>query len=187
MMIEVTQNDIKSRHPHPCMPQDEMGRPEFKKLTLDNLKALREKAKRAMVYCREKNLELDYDEALRQHYVYNREIEKRLKYINKPVNESMKNKEYIKKLIRVVLLEHVNDQELFHLFKTIDPKSSLYADCTPFGDNLRNFAYIIMTKYKKTPEDCVHVINKYWRQSPDQAKRMVAEVVKYIQEHPTNE
>lgn len=261
---EVNEKDVKQRLPQTRQHFDDNWQPILKKMTLDNLKALREKSRRSMVYCVRNNVDgnrvSDYEKEKQEYELYDSEIKSRLKYINQPMEESdddkvnvgipdftngladlsreiprrpnfdkpnqgrnflsmfdldssgkcktakspesfkrwqsekrkkirsngmdenkFMNKALIRKLIKTILLEHVNDSELFHLFKTIDPKSSLYDD-TPFGDNLRNFSYIIMTKYGKTPEDCKHVINKYWRQSPDQAERMVAEVVKYIQE-----
>ena len=77
-----------------------------------------------------------------------------------------------------------NDEELFKLFQRIDPKHGYHGE-TPFGDNLRNFAYIIITKYNKTPQDAEYVINQYWRQSPEQAKKMVRDVTDYISKNQT--
>lgn len=100
LIKEVTQKDIKSRHPYPTLPQDKEGRPIFKKLTLDNLKALRDKAKRGMEYCNKNNLSLDYDEELRKYYIFNKEIKKRLEYINNSVNSLS-----LKSIVKEIFLE----------------------------------------------------------------------------------
>ena len=112
------------------------------------------------------------------HNVWKMERQGKENYTENVMKKSQLKK-LIKEIFKMVSESQPNDKELFHLFKTIDPKSGLYDD-TPFGDNLRNFAYIIITKHHKTPEDAEYVINQYWRQSPDQAKRMVKDVTDYI-------
>jgi DNA-directed RNA polymerase subunit RPC12/RpoP len=75
--------------------------------------------------------------------------------------------------------ERHNEQELARLFKTINPQSGIYGE-TPFSDNLRNFAYIIMTKFGKNSGDAIYVITHYWRQSEEVATKIVNDVIKHI-------
>jgi len=91
---EVTQKDIRSTHPHPAMPKkyNDRSRPEFQKMTLDNLKAIKEKCKRTVKYI-ESHPELrirkeDLQRELKLWKLCDDEIERRLEYINKPVAES---------------------------------------------------------------------------------------------------
>lgn len=89
---EVTMKDLKSRHPqlptvvsHNNIPWD--------KLTLDNLKALKEKAGRTYEYFKNRKFEMTPEEekylgsTMQFYYKINQEIKKRLKYINDPVKE----------------------------------------------------------------------------------------------------
>lgn len=86
-MNEVSQKDIKSKHPdNPDLYDKEKGEWPLEKLTLDNLKSLRRKMYtffKSSFGTDDPNIK-DYLE----HYLkYSNEIKRRLKYINKPVKE----------------------------------------------------------------------------------------------------
>lgn len=96
-MEEVTQKDLRARHPHdPSIVISLDDKIPWDKLTLDNLKALKDKAIRTYnYYVKKKNrVEMTPEEQkyLQKELIFlnalNVEIKKRLKYINKPVNES---------------------------------------------------------------------------------------------------
>lgn len=79
---EITQKDINAVHPKIMDIDDDLN-----KLTLSNLKSLRDKAKSFYYAERKKsepNTEL-IDTLIKRVGKYNDEINKRLKYINKPV------------------------------------------------------------------------------------------------------
>jgi len=80
--LEVRQKDIKSRHPQFGVDIKDV---DMKKLTLDNLKALRDKMDRAYRYSM--NHEDDVSWALDAYKLFDDEIKKRLVYINEPVDE----------------------------------------------------------------------------------------------------
>ena len=94
ILKEVSQKDIKSRHPHPFMPwiDNDQNQPDFKKMTLDNLKAIKDKCKRTIDYLKvNKHLRTNVEDLQRELKLWklcDDEMKKRLKYINKPVSES---------------------------------------------------------------------------------------------------
>lgn len=97
-------------------------------------------------------------------------------------------KEYVEKLLRDKPetgnhLTSPNEKELFLLWgKLNNLKSTTLYGNLPFSDNLRNFAYIIMTKYGKTRDDAIFSIQEFWRQGREVAEKMVSDVEKYITE-----
>ncbi len=97
---EVSQKDIKSRHPHPCMPFVGNGQtqPDFSRMTLDNLKAIRDKCKRSIDYVKNhpelRTRREDLQRELNLLKLCNDELNRRLQYINKPVSENNKGLGY---------------------------------------------------------------------------------------------
>jgi len=89
-VAEVTQQDIKSHHPHPSMPYTKEGTPDFSKMTLDNIKALRDKASRAWRWAIDNNRD-EAKKAIEDYELMDVEIKHRLKYINRPINENEDN------------------------------------------------------------------------------------------------
>lgn len=96
-MEEVTQKDLRSRHPHdPSIIISPVDKIPWEKLTLDNLKALKDKAIRAYNYYVKKKNRAEMTpkerEYLQKEMTFlnslNIEIKKRLEYINKSVTES---------------------------------------------------------------------------------------------------
>jgi len=91
ILKEVTQKDILSRHPQTRGSWDANWNPNLKLMTLDNLKSLREKARRMIKGIRIGGNKEGYVEELKRemglYNLYNNEIERRLRYINKPVSE----------------------------------------------------------------------------------------------------
>lgn len=89
---EVTQADIKARHPHPFAPQklspDNELVPDLEMMTLDNLKALMKKAGREWRYARAHEDSEGCKRALEKSKLFHDEIKSRLAYINKPVAEN---------------------------------------------------------------------------------------------------
>lgn len=94
IILEVSQKDIKMRHPQPCMPWVGMNQnqPDFSKMTLDNIKAIKEKCKRAVEYVKShpelKTRQEDLQRELKLWKLCDNEIKRRLQYINRPVKES---------------------------------------------------------------------------------------------------
>lgn len=86
-LSEVTQKDIKQRHPVPGMPQTLSGDPDLEMMTLDNLKSLREKSAREWKYWKKKNDINKATNALKRAWLFNAEIKRRLDNINAPVME----------------------------------------------------------------------------------------------------
>jgi predicted nucleotidyltransferase len=86
---EVNQKDIKSHFPPPRNVKfNDDSSLRLDKLTLDNLKSLREKAGRSWEHAKSTNDMVGIDEAMKNFLRYDEEIKKRLKYINKkPFNE----------------------------------------------------------------------------------------------------
>jgi hypothetical protein len=88
---EVTQADIKDRHPHPFAPQklspDNELVPDLEMMTLDNLKSLMKKAGREWRYARAHEDSEGCKRALEKSKLFHDEIKRRLAYINKPVAE----------------------------------------------------------------------------------------------------
>ena len=88
---EVTQKDIKSVHPTHLnvwnKNKDRSWTPKLKMMTLDNLKALRDKSARGLKYCKETNQLEHIDEYIREWNFYNNEIKRRIQRINDPVEE----------------------------------------------------------------------------------------------------
>lgn len=80
-ITEVTQKDINAVHPK--IPNVD----DFSKLTLSNLKALRDKTKRFIDAELKKDEpdEIQINKLNKTYNKFNDEINKRLKYINKPV------------------------------------------------------------------------------------------------------
>ena|SRR5258708_1843680 len=64
--------------------------------------------------------------------------------------------------------------ELYRLYKTIEPNGSIFD--APFSDTARNFSYIIMRYYGKSEAAAVYAIQRFWRQAPDVAKKIVSDV-----------
>jgi hypothetical protein len=85
---EVKMSDVKSKLPLPSMPKDDQGNPEFSQMTLDNLKAMKNKSARAYDYYKNKSDVDGITNALRDYCKFNFEIKRRLKYINQSINES---------------------------------------------------------------------------------------------------
>ena len=78
---EVTQKDIKQVHPSIANAFD------FKSMTLDNLKALREKAARSYKYGKNNNDKKIISRAVQEFTLYNNELKRRLEIINRPIQE----------------------------------------------------------------------------------------------------
>jgi len=97
---EVSQKDIKSRHPQPCMPWvgADQNQPDFSKMTLDNVKAIKDKCKRTIEYVKSHpELKTRHDDLQRELTLWkvcDDEIKRRLQYINKPVTEDNKGLGY---------------------------------------------------------------------------------------------
>lgn len=94
MYKEVAQSDLKARHPNNSQFYDKVNGWDFEKMTLDNLKALKDKSRRALAYARLHpevsnptwvRYELDFIKKC------DAEIKKRLEYINAPINEELEN------------------------------------------------------------------------------------------------
>lgn len=87
-LTEISQSDINQRHPQ-FVIQDKNGIPNLKLLTLDNLKALRDKCVRMA-----KNIKPDEDKygirkrATQDFVLYQNEIKRRLEIINRPLMEN---------------------------------------------------------------------------------------------------
>lgn len=92
---EVTQKDIKSTMP-PVRAWDITRRalqppiqnPKLEMMTLDNLKALRDKAARTIAYYKKNQESQLLQKALKDWKFYNDELKKRMKYINRPVEST---------------------------------------------------------------------------------------------------
>ena len=90
ILKEVTQKDILSRHPQGRSVWNDKWEPILKRMTLDNLKSLREKSKRAIEHLKGSRSEEDViwrGHELTRFKIYDDEIKKRLEYINMPVME----------------------------------------------------------------------------------------------------
>lgn len=83
--LEVTQKSIKSRHPQFSVNTTDS---KFEKLTLDNLKALRDKAKRFANAAQASDNQEELERAVEIYLRFNDEINRRLEYINKPIFEN---------------------------------------------------------------------------------------------------
>ncbi len=81
----IKMSDLKSRHPRFAV---DTRNPELKRLTLDNLKSLRDKAARFYSAARDANDEEEMMRATQVWQMFNDEIKHRLAYVNKPVNET---------------------------------------------------------------------------------------------------
>ena len=84
---EVGEKDIKQVHVGPQVTRNSNGKLELSKMTLDNLKAMREKAKRFIYAAKAKE---DFNTMAyegREYKRYDDEIKRRLKYINSPITE----------------------------------------------------------------------------------------------------
>ena len=93
IILEVSERDIKMTHPKPYMPahRNDQNIPDFSKMTLDNIKSIREKAKRAIEYYRNIRDEQSEENLKREFRLYrlcDEELKRRLHYINKPINEN---------------------------------------------------------------------------------------------------
>jgi hypothetical protein len=84
---EVTQKDVKSRHPYPSMPQDDAGNPQLDQMTLDNIKAMRDKAGREYYAARKVGDNQQMIKALEDVKLFNDEMKRRIKVINAPFEE----------------------------------------------------------------------------------------------------
>lgn len=98
---EIKSSDIKSRHPYPAMPQkwenDKEGipanvRPDMDMMTIENLKALRDKAVRGWKYYSKKGDHEGAQDELQWFMMFDKELKKRIKYINAPVMDEAKKK-----------------------------------------------------------------------------------------------
>jgi hypothetical protein len=85
---EVTQKDATARHPQPSSLNADKTDFSLKKLTIGNLKALRDKTGRFLVAAQKREGQPDVQSLLQKYYFYDQEIKKRLAYINKPINEA---------------------------------------------------------------------------------------------------
>lgn len=84
-MEGVGMKDLKSVHPKHAVMHDN---PEFERLTIDNLKALQDKAMRFYSAAKAANDEGEMERAKAVYQMFHNEIEKRLEYINKPMAET---------------------------------------------------------------------------------------------------
>lgn len=88
VLKEVSQSNIKSRHARRS-GFDKDWTPNLKMMTLDNLKAMREKSKRSIDFgTRDRESGVDVAAETKLFKMYDMEIKKRLQYINKPLEEN---------------------------------------------------------------------------------------------------
>jgi len=85
---EVTQKDLRARHPQSRNQWNDDWTPKLSKMTLDNLKAMRDKINRAYQYAQKYKKEQDISQLLAQYTVIDNEIKRRLAYINAPITET---------------------------------------------------------------------------------------------------
>lgn len=85
---EVTQKDLRARHPQSSDQWNDDWTPKLSKMTLDNLKAMRDKINRAYIYAQKHNKTEDTAQILAQYSMYDNEIKRRMAYINAPIIES---------------------------------------------------------------------------------------------------
>lgn len=86
---EVTQQNIKAVHPtNPALYNKKTHNWDLENLTLDNLKALRDKMGRFWRYAVDNNKDTsEMESALNDYQKYNSEIKRRMTYINSPIKE----------------------------------------------------------------------------------------------------
>jgi predicted nucleotidyltransferase len=84
---EVTQKDIKTNYPEPSQLGSNKNFTDFEKLSLDNLKSLRDKIGRILKFpnSSRESSPFDFKYFQKLYFLYNEEIKRRLKYINAPV------------------------------------------------------------------------------------------------------
>ena len=84
-LSEVSQKDIKSKFPLPsALPSGDI---KLNMMTLDNLKSMKEKAERTWKYCQTQEDPQGVEAAKNDFLLFDKEIRKRLEYINAPVTE----------------------------------------------------------------------------------------------------
>lgn len=86
---EITQINLKTMHSHPAVSHNIKGLPDFSVMTLENLKALKEKVERTCSYLSGRNSPDEIKSAIRMWNRINIEIKRRLEYINKSVKEKL--------------------------------------------------------------------------------------------------
>lgn len=84
---EVTQKDMNSTYPNQDVVHKDSDR--LPMMTLDNLKSMRDKAARLLKYATSQNHAEHIRWATAQMERYDKEIKRRLAYINRPINESI--------------------------------------------------------------------------------------------------
>ena len=85
-MEGVGMKDLKAVHPKHAVMHDN---PEFERLTIDNLKALRDKSMRFYSAAKSANDKGEMERAKAVYQMFHDEIKRRLEYINKPMEESV--------------------------------------------------------------------------------------------------
>lgn len=69
-------------------------------------------------------------------------------------------------------------KDLYRLYRTVEPNGAIFD--APFSDAPRNFAYIIMRYYNKSQASAVYAIQRFWRQAPDVAQKIVSDVIERV-------
>lgn len=110
MVAEIRERDIKMRHPQTRNIWDKNWNPKFDKMTLDNLKSMRNKIYKSIAYCKKNKLFDNLNKLVTEYSLYDTEIKRRLQYINNSVNENITiKKSKLKNLIKEIIIECLNE------------------------------------------------------------------------------
>ena len=87
-LFDVTLKQVGAVHPTPCAPQLPNQQLDYSKMTMANIKSLRDKTGREWDYCRKHEDTAGCELASKKFAELHSELKRRLKYINAPIKES---------------------------------------------------------------------------------------------------
>ena len=87
-LFDVTLKQVGAVHPTPCAPQLPNQQLDYSKMTMANIKSLRDKTGREWDYCRKHEDLAGCELASKKFAELHSELKRRLKYINAPIKES---------------------------------------------------------------------------------------------------